>query len=442
MLNFDLRHAVERARRLVQNEDGRVFEEDARDGHALLLSAGEHRAALADIGVEAVRHGHDIIVNLRALRRFDDLLVRRVGAAIADILAHRVGKEEHILLHDADGAVKRRLRKRAHIFPVDADRALAHLVKARDELAERRLASAGGTDDGEHLARPYVHAHVVEHAFILLALVRKAHMVDVDLAAAVFKLLRVRCVLERGLDAHERREALKTCKATSKNLREIRELSHGVDERCDVKGKRDEVNVVHLATHDEIAAHRDDGGGEQRHKKLHRRVEHTHLVVEFALGDLEFLVRRVEFVDLLFLVGKGARRADAGERRLDADIDGGSLLLLAARGCRHLAAARHDDRDEHRQDARHDQRKPPLDGKQDGKRADDRQRRNEQVLGAVVGELRDLKEIARQPAHELARAVVVKEADVQLLHVREKVAADVRLHQNAECVSPVGNDIV
>ena len=75
-------------------------------------------------------------------------------------------------------------------------------------------------------------------------------------------------------------------------------------------------------------------------------------------------------------------------------------------------------------------------------RADDRQRRNEQVLGAVVSELRDLEEIARQPAHELARAVVVKEADVQLLHVREKVAADVRLHQNAECVSPVGNDIV
>lgn len=152
--------------------------------------------------------------------------------------------------------------------------------------------------------------------------------------------------------------------------------------------------------------------------------------------------RRVEFVDLLFLVGKGARRADAGERRLDADVDGGSLLLLAARGCRHLAAARHDDRDEHRQDARHDQCEPPLDGKQDGERADDRQRRNEKILWAVVGKLRDLEEIARQPAHELAVRLWSKKLTSQLLHVREKVAADVRLHQNAECVSPVGNDIV
>ena len=118
------------------------------------------------------------------------------------------------------------------------------------------------------------------------------------------------------------------------------------------------------------------------------------------------------------------------------------MRLRAARGGRHLGAAPNDDRDEHRQDARHDQRKPPLDGKQDGERADDRQRRNEKILWAVVGELRNLEEIARQPAHELARAVVVKEADVQFLHVREKVAADIRLHQNAECVSPVGNDIV
>ena len=164
-------------------------------------------------------------------------------------------------------------------------------------------------------------------------------MVNVDLAAAVRKLLRVRRVLQRRLHAHKRGKALETGKSARKDLGKIGELAHGADKSGDVERKGDEVNVVDLAAHDEVAAHRDDGGREQRHEKFHRRVEYAHLMVEGALGDLEFLVRGVEFVDLLVLVGKSTRRANAGERRFDADIDGGGLLLFVARSRAHLAAA-------------------------------------------------------------------------------------------------------
>ena len=68
VLDLRLRHAVERARGLVQDQDGRILQEDPRDGHALLLPAGQERAALADIGVEAVGHGHDVVINFRLLR--------------------------------------------------------------------------------------------------------------------------------------------------------------------------------------------------------------------------------------------------------------------------------------------------------------------------------------------------------------------------------------
>lgn len=45
-------------------------------------------------------------------------------------------------------------------------------------------------------------------------------------------------------------------------------------------------------------------GGEQRHEKFHRRVEYAHLMVESTLGDLEFLVRGVEFVRPLVSLAK------------------------------------------------------------------------------------------------------------------------------------------
>ena len=49
---LDLR--IERAGRLVEDQDRRVLEEDAGDRDALALAAGELDAALADMGVVAV----------------------------------------------------------------------------------------------------------------------------------------------------------------------------------------------------------------------------------------------------------------------------------------------------------------------------------------------------------------------------------------------------
>ena len=48
---------VERRRGLVQDQDVRVLEQGARDGDALLLPAGQLRAAAADLGFEAVGLG-------------------------------------------------------------------------------------------------------------------------------------------------------------------------------------------------------------------------------------------------------------------------------------------------------------------------------------------------------------------------------------------------
>ena len=67
-------------------------------------------------------------------RRLRDLLVRRTGAAVADVLAHGVSKEEHVLLYDADVPVERGLRHLPHVLPVYENRAAGHVVKPRQEL--------------------------------------------------------------------------------------------------------------------------------------------------------------------------------------------------------------------------------------------------------------------------------------------------------------------
>ena len=106
-LDIRLGNGVERAGRLIQNQDRRVLQKQACDGDALLLTAGEHDAALADLGLVSVRESLDLLMDVRPLCRLNDLLVRCADAPVADVFHDRAGKQEYILLHDADIASER-----------------------------------------------------------------------------------------------------------------------------------------------------------------------------------------------------------------------------------------------------------------------------------------------------------------------------------------------
>src|SRR5437660_247429 len=79
---------VERARRLVEDQDRRVAQDRARDRDALLLAAGEAVAALADHGVIAVGQARDQVVDARRARGLLELRVARVGTRETQVVAH------------------------------------------------------------------------------------------------------------------------------------------------------------------------------------------------------------------------------------------------------------------------------------------------------------------------------------------------------------------
>ena len=64
------------------------------------------------------------------------------------------------------------------------------------------------------------------------------------------------------------------------------------------------------------------------------------------------------------------------------------------------------------------------------------------MVNMMVGQLCDVKELRRHPAHEVAGAVLVVEAEGEGLEVAEQVLADVRLHQYAEGVAPVADHVL
>jgi hypothetical protein len=92
---------VERGRRLVEYQYRGALEDRARDCDALLFAARQLEAALADRRRVAFRQPRGEIVDLRKLRRRDDLVVRRTRAAKRCCIRSMV-EQHRVLRHDAD----------------------------------------------------------------------------------------------------------------------------------------------------------------------------------------------------------------------------------------------------------------------------------------------------------------------------------------------------
>ena len=106
-LHGQLAFRVERAGRLVEQQDRRIAQQRAGERDALALTAGERHAALAEPGGVALRHGPDEAVGLGRLGGAHDIGVAGVGAPVADVLGDRVVEQGNVLRHQGDARSER-----------------------------------------------------------------------------------------------------------------------------------------------------------------------------------------------------------------------------------------------------------------------------------------------------------------------------------------------
>ena len=122
-LDRPLALAVQRAGRLIQQQDRRVLQQRARDRQALALAARQLDAAIADDGGEAFRHRLDEVAAVRHLGRRQHLRLGRLGPRVADVLQHRAVEQADVLRHDRHGLAQAVLGHVANVLAVDQDAA-------------------------------------------------------------------------------------------------------------------------------------------------------------------------------------------------------------------------------------------------------------------------------------------------------------------------------
>ena len=201
---------VDRAGGVVEHQDRRVDQQRAGDRDPLALAARQRVAALADDGVVALRQRVDELVGAGGASRRPDLLERRVGAPVGDVVADRGREQERLVEHDADLGAQAVEREVAHVVAVDLDRAAGDVVEARQQPRDRRLAAGRAADHRDRLAGAQVQREVVEDQRPVA--VGEADAVEADVAVAVGEVDRVGAVDDRRLLVEDLVDPLGRCR--------------------------------------------------------------------------------------------------------------------------------------------------------------------------------------------------------------------------------------
>ena len=88
-----LRKRIQRARRLIQDQDRRLFYDCARKRHPLFFTPAQSQAPLSYYGVVVLRKLlHDVVVNTGALGSFVNLAIRNLPlpTPVGDVVANGV----------------------------------------------------------------------------------------------------------------------------------------------------------------------------------------------------------------------------------------------------------------------------------------------------------------------------------------------------------------
>jgi hypothetical protein len=143
-LDADLR--VERAERLVEEEQPRLVRERARERHALLLTSGELPRVTAAIS----REPNQLEQLLAALATVPGRVLRDAKGEL-DVVCDRHLAEERVVLEDEpDSAILR--RDAGDVTPVNEHATVVDLGQSSDHAKKRALAAAARAEQHEELA--------------------------------------------------------------------------------------------------------------------------------------------------------------------------------------------------------------------------------------------------------------------------------------------------
>jgi hypothetical protein len=177
-LDQHLGTGVDRAGRLVEDQDARLGEERSGDGDELLLPGADVRPLVVQDGVEAVRQASDEAVDVCRLRCRGDRLGGGLVGAVRDVLRDGAAEQPGVLQHHAHVLAQFLARHAGDVHTVQGDPPAGHVVEPHQQIDQGGLARPGRPDDGHGLSGQDGQRQVVDQR--LVRQVAEGHVLERD----------------------------------------------------------------------------------------------------------------------------------------------------------------------------------------------------------------------------------------------------------------------
>ena len=407
----------------IQDNNRRTAQDSARDSDSLFLATAKAQSAFANLSVVAVRHRHDILMNIGSLRGFLNLCHRSVRRSVADVLGDRAVEEERILQHRRDLASEALDRDVVDIMAVDQNAAFIRLVEARDQLCHGGLADAGGTDERQHFAGSAVERDVLQYrdAFVI----GKTDMVKSDLALDILKIFGTRTVRNLNRRIQDLHDTFRAGKGLLHILQKVGKAGNRRIEEAQIQKKRDDGFDLQAFGIGQIAADSHHENRSDRRSEFHKRMENR--------ADLQGIEHRVymlkvAFIDsagLVFLPAEGLDLMNAGEIVLQLAVQLAHLLLLDSEEGTNLFGEEKAGDDDQRDGGAGDQRELPVDRQQDDQRSREGNEVGDGFRNHVGVEQLKIPGVIDDSAHQITGLLVVEEAKMHTLDLVVGLGAEI-----------------
>ena len=419
----------------VEEEDWGVLQQGAGDGEALLLSAGELAALVADDGLVALRLGEDEIMRVGLPGGFFDFFLRSLGTAEADIVQDGVVEKEGVLGDNADLLAQGVEGDAAQVEPVEKNGPILRVVKPEDEGEHGALSGAAGSDESDTLAGCDAQGDVLQSGDF--GPVGKTDAVESDFAAAGGDRGGVRRVFDIARFAHQFENIRRGGEAALEHEVNAAEGFDRLVKQEDAGHEGEEFGGGETGGEDVEEGKSDAEGGNDLDKRGgdFRVFEHAHRIAELVHD------RVVEELHHELFTAERFDHPDAGEGFLQDDVHFAGQLLLGASRFAHFAAIhghRHNaDREE---DKGHEAEFPvdPHHGRDAGNQGNG-------LFKEVDADLREgalgHTGIAEDARHEPAGLGFVEEALALVDDAGEQFAADIVEHAEADPRHFVGVEV-
>ena len=140
------------------------------------------------------------------------------------------------------------------------------------------------------------------------------------------------------------------------------------------------------------------------------------------------------------LVGEGLHDTDAAHRLFEAHVEVPDTAVNVLPGPGHPSAIDHDQPDAQRHDGGCHQRQRRMQCQHEREGTKEGHHGDEQILGAVMGDLSYLFQVAGHARHQLAGAGMVEPAPTEPGQMREGARAQFRLDLDPQHVTPIDHD--